>query len=259
MMRTAAKTAFPVVLMFLAAASVRAAAEGTLAVTPAVVSLRGNKGQSTKQRLVLVNNTSRDFAFDLVAQDVVVRDGKRTFVSAGEVAGSIAATAVFSQKQIVAHPGETVAVDVTLTLPEEAQHRGVVALFKGTTKVMNGSVPMYASIGTLLTFATSDSISMDAAPLEIAPQTATKNLSIKEACLNNGSEPLVARGAAAIVDKDGALVGRIALEPRRLFPMEKTTISGEYAGELPAGRYRVLLSFDLGAETLTRSAEVVVQ
>jgi len=257
-MRIAAKSAFPVVLMFLAAASVHAASDGTLSVTPAVVTLRGNKGQSTKQRLVLVNNTSRDFAFDLVAQDVVVRDGKRTFVGAGEIAGSIAATAVFSQKSVLAHPGETVAIDVTVTLPEQAQHRGVVAIFKGTTKVMNGTVPMYASIGTLLTFATSDSVSLDAAPLEVAPQTATKNLSIKQVCSNNGSEPLVARGAAAIVDKDGALVGRIALEPRRLFPTEKTTISGEYAGELPAGRYRVLLSFDLGAETVTRSAEVIV-
>ncbi|MEA2571662.1 MAG: hypothetical protein QOI24_3663 [Acidobacteriota bacterium] len=251
--------AYPVVLMFLAAASLHAASDGTLSVTPAVVTLRGTKGQSTKQRVILVNNTSRDFAFDLVAQDVVVRDGKRTFVPAGEIAGSIAATAVFSQKSVVAHPGETIAVDVTVTLPAEAQHRGVVAIFKGTTKIMNGTVPMYASIGTLLTFSTGDDVSIDAAPLEVIPQTATKNLSIRQACSNNGTEPFVAQGAAAILDTTGALVGRIALQPHRLFPTEKTTIAGEYAGELPAGKYRVLLTFDLGTQSVTRSAEVVVR
>jgi hypothetical protein len=245
--------------MFLAAASVHAAADGTLSVTPAVVTLRGVKGQSTTQRLVLINNTRSDFAFDLVAQDVVVRNGQRTFVAAGEIAGSIAATAVFSQKSVIAHPGESVAVDLTVTLPTDAQHRGVVAIFKGTTKVMNGGVPMFASIGTLLTFSTGDNVSLDAAPLEVMSQTATKNLSIRQACSNNGTEPFVAQGAAAIVDTSGALVGRIALQPRRLFPTEKTTIAGEYAGELPAGKYRVLLTFDLGTQSVTRSAEVEVR
>jgi hypothetical protein len=253
------KRHFPVVLLFLAAASLHAAADGTLSVTPAVVTLRGERGQSTKQRLVLVNNTSREFAFDLVAEDVVVRDGKRDFVPAGEIPGSIAATAVFSQRHVVVQPGATVSVDVTVTLPPEAQHRGVVAIFRGTTKIMNGTVPMTASIGTLLTFATSESVSLDASPLEVASQTSTKNLSIKQACRNNGSEPFVALGTAAILDKDGALVGRIPLEPRRLFPAEATTIAGEYAGELPAGRYRVMLTFDLGQNTVTRTAEVDVR
>jgi hypothetical protein len=253
------KTAFPVALLFLAAATLHATTDGTLSVTPAVVTLRGSKGQSTKQRIVLVNNTSRDFAFEMVAQDVVVRGGKRMFVNAGEIAGSIAATAVFSQKTVIAHPGQTVGVDVTVTLPAEAQHRGVVAIFKGTTKVMNGTVPMYASIGTLLTFSTGDTISLEAAPLEVTSQTATQNLSITQHCTNNGSEPFVARATAAIVDASGAMVGRIPIDPRRLFPSEKTTISGEYAGELPAGRYRVLLTFDIGEQSVTRSAEVVVR
>ena len=37
------------------------------------------------------------------------------------------------------------------------------------------------------------------------------------------------------------------------------TIAGEFAGELPAGRYRVLVTFDLGSQTVTRAAEVEVR
>jgi hypothetical protein len=247
------------VLFLLSTATLYAATEGTLSVAPAVVMLHGTKGQSTKQRLQLLNNTSRDFAFDMVAQDVVVRDGKRLFVPAGEIAGSIAATAVFSQKSVVVHPGETAAVDVTVTLPPAAAHRGVVALFKGTTRVMNGTVPMTASIGTLMTFTLSDDVAFDAAPLQVVPPTSTKNLSIRETVSNSGPEPLLARGAAAILDRQGALVGRIALEPRRLFPSEQAVVTGEYAGELPAGRYRVLLTFDLGGQSVTREADLEVR
>src|SRR5436309_15783511 len=67
-------------------------APGSLTVTPAVVMLRGNAGQSTTQRLRLMNGASRPFSFELVAQDVIVRGGKRTFADAGSIAGSIAAT-----------------------------------------------------------------------------------------------------------------------------------------------------------------------
>lgn len=252
--------AVPAVLLFLAAATAHAESEGTLTVTPAVVTLRGSLGQSTTQRLVLTNNTSRDFAFEMVAEDVVVRDGKRTFVPAGEIPGSIAATAVFSRKNVAIHPGETVAVDVTVTLPPEARHRGVVAIFRGTTKIIKGTVPMTASIGTLLTFALSDDVAVDAGPLTITPQSSTANLGVRQSCSNSGSEPVVARGVAAILDPSGVLVGRIELEPRRLFPAETTTVEGEYAGELQKGHYRVMLTFDLGGQkSLTRMAEVDVR
>lgn len=233
--------------------------DGAVSLSPAVVSLRGDYGQSTTQTLKLINGTSRAFSFDLVAQDAIIRDGKRLFADAGTVAGSVAATAVFSQKHVDVPPGETVAVTVTVTLPSSTPVRAVVALFRGTNRIMNGRVPMSASLGTLLTFTVSDSIDMGAGPLTLQPQTATANLGAAHDCTNAGREPLVAKGVLAVLDAQGNLVGKAAMRPHRLLPGESARLGTEYAGELSPGRYRVLMTYDYEGRTLTRSAEVEVQ
>jgi len=155
------RIAFAVLLSTLVTSAALAAEDGALSATPAVVMLKGSLGQSTTQRLTLTNTTSREFAFGMQAQDVVVRDGRRVFVPAGEIAGSIAATAVFSRRTIVVKPHSAENVDVTVTLPARAQNRGVILLFHGTTKFMNGNVPMVASLGTLLTFSATDGIAVE--------------------------------------------------------------------------------------------------
>ena len=63
-------------LLFTAAANAQIH-DGALTVTPAVITLRGAFGQSTTQRLSITNGTSRELTFDVFAQDVVVRTGKR--------------------------------------------------------------------------------------------------------------------------------------------------------------------------------------
>lgn len=246
-------------LILLFATTALAAEDGTLSLSPAVVMLRGDHGQSTTQTLTLTNTTSRAFSFDLVAQDVVTTNGKRSFVEAGSMAGSIAATAVFSQKHVEVPPGETARVTMTVTLPPDTSQRAMVAMFRGTNRVLSGNTPMTASLGTLLTFQVSDSIELDTAPLVVRPQTATANLAISQACSNSGREPLVARGVMAVIDEKGALVGKSTLEPRRLLPGESAEIAGEYGGELDPGKYRVFVTYDYEGKTLTQSAEVEVR
>lgn len=245
-------------LLLLAASTVRAE-QGALTVTPAVVMLRGNAGASTTQRVRLTNGASRAFTFDLVAQDVVVRDGKRVFVDAGSVAGSIAATAVFSQKSVTVRPGESVSVDVTMTIPRNTSQRAVVALFRGSDRIVRGSTAMSASIGTLLTFALSADRAVDATRVNVTPQSATSNAVFTAALRNNGSEPFVARGMAAILDNSGTLVGKAPLSARRLLPGEQTELRGEYQGELPRGHYRVLVTCDAEGQTVTRTAEMEIR
>lgn len=253
------RIAFAVLLLAVVPSAARASDDGALSATPAVVMLKGSFGQSTTQRLTLTNTTSREFAFEMRAQDVMVRDGKRIFVPAGEIAGSIAATAVFSRRAIVVKPHTSESVDATVTLPPRALNRGIVLLFHGTTKFMNGNVPMVASLGTLLTFSVTDAIAVESRSLEITPQSAAHNLAVAETIVNSGAEPVLTRGVAAILDARGALVGRMDLQPRRIFPSERATLSGEYAGELRPGHYRVVITCDLGTKTLTNSAEVDVR
>jgi hypothetical protein len=246
-------------VMFLFAASALHAEQGALTVTPAVVMLRGDAGQSTTQRLRLTNGASQPFSFELVAEDVVVRDGKRVFAPAGSLAGSIASTAVFSRKSVTVKPGETVSVDVTVTIPANTPVRAVAALFRGNDRIVRGSTAMTASIGTLLTFALSDARAVDATAVKIVPQSASANATFVQHVVNSGTEPLVARGMAAILDGSGALVGKAPLSTRRLLPGEQTDLRGEYQGELARGHYRVLLTCDAEGKIVTRSAEMDVR
>jgi hypothetical protein len=240
-------------------ASALAADNGAVSLSPAVITLRGEAGQSTRQTLVLRNGTSRTLSFKIEAADVVVRDGRRLFVRAGATPGSIAATAVFSTTKITVAPGQKVPVMVTLTIPRGSSERAVVALFRGTDRLMSGNVAATASLGALLTFTLSDGAAMTADRLVVQPQTATSNLAVSQTCINNGPEPLVTRGMLAVVGGDGKLVGKSALQPRRLLPGERATLGTEYGAELRPGHYRLLVTYDYEGHALTQSTEVDVR
>src|ERR1700716_1702690 len=109
------------------AAPVQAADKPSISLSPAVVMAKGNFGQGLTQTLTLTNQTARDFAFEMVAEDVVIKDGKRVFVPAGETPNSIAASAVFAQKTVLVKPFSSVTVEVRLTLPAQTNLRAVVA------------------------------------------------------------------------------------------------------------------------------------
>jgi hypothetical protein len=250
-----------IVLMVTALSAVSSlASEGTLSASPAVVMLGGTPGQGTTQTLTLVNSTSRTLSFVMRAKDVVVRDGRRVFVDAGELPGSVAATAVFSPPEVRVKPGERVSVDVTLTIPLQPAARAVVALFQGTTRLVQGDTSMTASIGTLLTFTLSGHVSAQTSAVTLRPPTPTSNLSMTQQMVNNGTEPVFAKGMLAIVDAGGSLVGKETLPPRRLLPGEQVEHHVEYGGDLPAGRYHALLTYELqNNQTLTSSAEFDVE
>src|ERR1700733_1821333 len=76
----------------------------SVSLSPAVAMVKCRLGQSSTQTLTISNQTQQELVFEMIAQDVVVRDGKRAFVAAGETPGGIAATAVFTQKEVVVKP-----------------------------------------------------------------------------------------------------------------------------------------------------------
>ena len=253
------------VLMILFAAltcpSIVGADGESMSVSPAVVMLRGEVGQSTTQTLTFTNGTLQSLSFEMAAQDAVVRDGKRLFVEAGTLAGSIAATAAFSPKVFTVAPNHSAHIDVTVTIPPRPAVRAIAVMCHGTTKLGNGPLQMTASVGTLLTFAlVGDVIAAEASPLKVQPPTASSNFSAAQEVSNSGSEPMVATGMLAIIDGNGALVGKQPIPGWRMLPGERTDIRVEYGGDLPTGRYRALITYDLTSDkTLTSSAEFSVR
>ena len=247
-----------ITLALLAATSLHAG-DGSVSLSPAVIMLRGEAGQSTTQTFLLRNGTSRALSFDVLAQDVVVRDGKRVMLDAGAIPGSIAATAVFSQRRVKVAPGERIAVTATFTIPPKTSTRAVIALFRGTDKIKTGSMTASASLGSLLTFALSNETALTADALRVQPPTATSNLAIAQTCTNSGSEPLVAKGMIAVIGADGRIAGKSALQPRRLLPGERAQLDTRYGADLKPGRYRVLVTYDYEGRALTQSTEITVR
>lgn len=233
-----------------------------ISLAPSVVMLKGQPGQAYRQTLRLTNHTSRDLAFRLEAQDVVTDKGRRVFVAAGERPDSVAATAVFSPREVVVAPGATGTADLTITVPARTSIRGVAAIFRGETVVGDQrGVAMTASLGALITFTLSDDIRLEASAPEVAGQTETTNLSLAEWVTNTGSEPVVASGAAAVLNAAGVLVGRVPVEPQRLMPGERLPFKADYPALLAPGTYRALLSLEYDGHqrnVLTRTVDFEV-
>lgn len=244
--------------IFVFAASVFAG-DGTVSLSPAVVMLRGEAGQSTTQTFVLRNGTSRTLSYDLEARDVTVANGARVQRAAGQIAGGIAATAVFSEKRVSIAAGERHAVTVTFTVPSSTAARAVMVLFRGADRFTTNQGSATVSLGSLLTFALSAGSELATGNLRVEPQTASSNLRVSQTCTNSGTEPMVAKGVLALIASDGRLAGKALMEPRRLLPGERLDFSAEYGAELQPGRYRVLVTYDYEGRALTQSGEVDIR
>ena len=229
------------------------ASKPSISLSPAVVMAKGSFGQGLTQTLTLSNQTGRDFAFELVAEDVIIKDGKRVFVPAGETPNSIAASAVFSQKVVLVKPFSSASVDVRLTLPAQTNIRAVVAMFRGTDKLptASGAVGMTASLGSLITFNLTDNVKLQPEAVHVTPASESANMAIVQWISNSGTEPALPEGTAAVLNSSGSLIGKANFPAQRLLPGERLEFSAEYPGDLPPGSYRALCSFQFEGKTLT--------
>jgi hypothetical protein len=237
------------------------AQSSSLSLTPAVIMAKGTFGQSLTQKLTINNNTPATFRFDMMAEDVVVKNGKRVFVPAGESPDSIAASAVFSPKEIVAPPHTSATVQMTITLPRKTSLRAMVAVFhtKRVITTDQKGVGLTASIGALVTFNLTSDVAIGIGPLQIHPPTDTTNLSMDTELTNTGTEPVLPKGTGAILNSQGHLVGKAPFTIKRLLPREKLDFHAEYPGTLPAGSYRALCTFVFGGKTQSVQSGFTIQ
>ncbi|HET9183784.1 MAG TPA: hypothetical protein VFP59_16760 [Candidatus Angelobacter sp.] len=231
--------------------------KASLSLSPAVIMGRGAFGQGLTQTLTLSNNTGKDLNFDLVAQDVVVKDGKRIYVAAGELPDSIAATAVFSPKTILIKAHTAGSVDVRLTLPAKTDVRAIVAIFQGTDVLptSSGGVGMTASLSTLITFNLSENVKLESETAHVTPPSASDYMLVSQWLDNMGTEPVLPEGTAAVLNAKGSLVSKAVFKPQRLLPGERQEFVAAFPEQLPSGSYRALCSFQFEGKTQTSSVD----
>jgi hypothetical protein len=233
----------------------------SVSLSPAVVMAKGSFGQGVTQTLMLTNDTAVPMSFELVAEDVVVENGRRIFVPAGQTKGSIAATAVFSAPAITVQPRTTGSVDVHFTVPQDTPVRAVVAVFRGTSRIASHQqgVAMTASLGTLITFTLSDNFKVSADAIRVA-EASSATLTLAQALTNAGSEPIVPEGMVALLDDAGTLVMKAPIAAQRLLPGEQLDFQAQCAAAmLNPGKYRVLASYKFEGQTITESGELTLK
>src|SRR5260370_4606775 len=130
--------------------------------------------------------------FERSVVDVITREGKRVFATAGEFTGSIAATAATKPKRISVPAHGSAAAELTLTIPMQPSIRAVVARFQGAPVAAQNGPAISLGIGSLVTFELSGNISAAAAPLVVHTPTSTRNLSFSDSVQNVGGEPFIA-------------------------------------------------------------------
>ncbi len=232
-----------------------------ISLTPSVIMTRGLPGQSVTQTLTISNSTSTPFGFEMVAEDIVVRNGKREFVTAGELPHSIAGTAVFSKPTVLVQPGTSASVDVTVTLAPDTDIRAIVAIFRGTDKLKTDrtTVGMTASLGCLITFTASNNFQVTSADVVVHPQTETQPLKVSIELANAGTEPMIPEGVVALLSAAGKMVGKAPFASQRLLPGERLEFAAEYGAQLRPGRYKAVTSFQFEDKTLSKTAEFTVE
>jgi hypothetical protein len=232
----------------------------SLTISPGVIMVQAQPGQSTTQDVTISNLTPTEFRFELEAMDVAVRDGHRVFVPAGETPGSIARTAIFSPSSFAVQPGGSVAVHVTVTVPENPEGRAIVAIFRSNTKVQGrDGFAMTASLGALMTFTLSRELQIESSPLHFDGLSEGDDLVISEWVTNTGSEPVVSKGVVAILNSTGKLIGKVPVEALRLLPGERLQFKAGYPSILKSGKYRALMTLEHDGTVLTTSSNFDIQ
>jgi hypothetical protein len=234
--------------------------EPSLALSPAVIMITTSPGGSSTHTLTITNLTYAKCRFVMEAFDVVVHDGQRVFVPAGETSRGIARSAIFDPPALEVSPGQSAQVKITLTVPPEPAVRAVAAIFHAESPVPgNGNPTVTASLGTLITYSLSDKFALDVGAPTVNPQTKSSDLTFSEPLENDGAEPIVAKGTLAILTSSGELIGRIPIESHRLLPGEKFKSVVEYPRMILRGGYRALISFVHDGEVQTSSIQFQVQ
>lgn len=231
---------------------------GGLVLSPAAISLKGHSGNSYTQTITIKNTTTSSLMFHLEAEDVIVEAGKRKFVPAGQIAEGAAQYIALPPEPFRLQPEGQSSVAVTFVMPSPTGARGVAVFFVSEPFGQDQRTKMRIRLGAVVDFTVSDAISLTAEDPVIAPPSALQNAVITQALTNTGTEPVIAKGVAAILDLSGKLVGKASFAQRRLFPGERDSLRAEYAGTISPGKYRVLCTLAFGGRTSTKTIELII-
>lgn len=227
---------------------------GGVGIAPAVAEVYAKRGTTITQTFTLDNSTAARVRFRCSTGDFWYNaENQLTFGPAGTKERSAALWVQFLPTEIIAEPYSSVTVKALVTIPADA--RGgyyLTPIFTGEAAPQTDNTPQRtptASLAVELTglmlIGVEDAADYRLAVLDgaITPPTANSELTLKAKIANQGTIHARVRGAFALLDVAGKVVGRGKIEPRTFLPGQSLELSGSWAGTLPAGSYTALATF----------------
>jgi hypothetical protein len=258
--------AFSVFIMLMGFLGVRAQSIG---ISPVSIDTNVKPGSSYTQNFTITNSSGSRFRFRCSTEDLWFDEkGVRLEGRAGTLPRSGSLWAQFSSSEMIVEPRTSAVVQAVITIPPRVTGSFyIVPVFEGSPDVPANSKTgrTTATIGVrfrgliMLTTTEGSEYNIEIMGGSITPPTATTELQVSLDLRNRGTAHAKIRGAYAIVNAAGQLVGRGAIDEKTYLPTQRKNLESLWSGALPPGNYTCLatLSYNrVGSEPVSMIYEI---
>jgi hypothetical protein len=245
----------------------------SVAISPASIDAKVKPGVAYTQNFTITNNTNTRLRFRCALEDMWYDEkNKRLTGRAGTLPRSASLWTQFSPSEIIVEPNSSAVVKAVITVPPSATGSfNAVPVFEGLPVEKPAAVSVVktnsatANIGIkfrgliLLTTTEGAEYNVEIMGGRIEPPTAAAELEINLDLRNRGTAHARVRGAFAVLDAAGKLVGRGSINEKRYLPTQRDFLKGGWSGELAPGNYIcvITLSYDrVGSEPMSLVYEI---
>lgn len=224
--------------------------QGSVSITPASIDAKVKSGSSYTQTFTIRNGTGVRLRFRCSVEDMGYDENNvRLTGRPGTLPRSASLWTQFTPAEVVIEPNSSASVKAVITVPQAVSGSySTVPVFEGMPadiSVPNASQTntATASVGIkfrgLMLFTTEEGAEYNIEIMNgrILPPTASSELELNLGLRNRGTAHARVRGAFAILDSNGKLIGRGNIEEKRYLPTQADSIKGKWSGELPSGTY----------------------
>jgi hypothetical protein len=234
----------------------QSAQQGSISITPASVDAKIKNGASYTQTFTITNDTGEPLRFRCSVEDMGYDENNNRLTGrAGTLPRSASLWIQFTPNEITIEPNSSQSVKAVITVPPEATGSFFsVPVFEGMPaekpyqNISTKANTATASIGIkfrgliLLTTESGSEYNIEILRGHVTPPTVSSEMELKLDLRNRGTAHARVRGAFAILNSSGNLVGRGNIDEKRYLPVQSDTIKGRWAGELPPGTYTCVVT-----------------
>lgn len=231
----------------------------TITAIPPRLELSALPGAILQETIKIRNESAAEMAFDVKASDFIVNNNQGTPIAVDEaVSGrwSLASWITASPKKILLQPQETAAINLIISLPENALPGGHYAMItynpntEGLMNIQGSGSAIIQKVGTLIYFNVIGDIT-EAANLKqfqvdkpfkyYGPTAITAEIE------NLGDIHFAPQGQLTITNLLGKTVFSGQLEEKNIFPFASRLYDWEFPGKYHLGRYAAKLEASAGS------------